>query len=49
MRFSKVNDRHTFSMLYQIVIRSIKGEIQATFLLSLLNMIIITEWNKLDC
>ena len=51
--------RHAYLTLYQIVIiGNVKQEIQATFPLSLLNMIIlrilffpsaITEWNKLDC
>ena len=52
-----MNHHHIFSILYLIVIRNVKREIQATFPLSLLNMIIlriffpsaITEWNKLDC
>ena len=42
IKFSKVNHRHTYSTLYQIVIiGNIKQEIQATFPLSLLNMIIL--------
>ena len=63
MRFlykvSKVNHRHIFLILYQIVIiGSIKQEIHATFPLSLLNMIVLrilfslpqlTKWSKLDC
>ena len=39
--FSKVNRRHTFSILYQIVLGNIKQEIGATLPLSLLNMIIL--------
>ena len=58
IKFSKVNHRHTFLILYHKVIGNVKQENQATFRLSLLNMIIlrilffpstITEWNKLDC
>ena len=42
IKFSKVNHRHTYLTLYQIVIiDNIKQEIQATFPLSLLNMIIL--------
>ena len=41
-KFSKVNHRHTHSTLFQIVIiRNIEQEIQATFPLLLLNMIIL--------
>ena len=40
--FSKVNCSHTFLILYQVVIiGNIKKEIQATFPLSLLNIIIL--------
>ena len=52
--FSKVNHRHTFSILYQIVIRNIKREIHTTFPLSYdyfknsFYPSAITEWNKLD-
>ena len=38
-KVSKVNHRHTFLILYQI--GNIKQEIQVTFPLSLLNMIIL--------
>ena len=42
IKFSKVNHRHTYSTLYQIVIiGNIKQKIQGTFPLSLLNMIIL--------
>ena len=42
IKFSKVNHRHTYLILYQIVIKgNIKQEIQATLPLSLLNMIIL--------
>ena len=39
-KFSIVNHRHTFLILYQIVIRNVKQEIQALFPLSLLTHII---------
>ena len=41
IKFSKVNHCHIFFILYQIVIRNVKQEIQTTFPLSLLNMIIL--------
>ena len=37
----KSNHRHTFLILYQIVMRNVKQKIQATLSLSLLNMIIL--------
>ena len=41
INFSKVNHRHTFLILYHKVIGNVKQENQATFPLSLLNMIIL--------
>ena len=41
MKFSKVNHRYTFLILYQRVSGNVKQEIQAPLPLSLLNMIIL--------
>ena len=41
IKSSKVNQRHTFLILYQIVIDKAKQEIQATLARSLLNMVIL--------
>ena len=58
IKFSKGNHRHIFFILYQIVIRNAKREIQSSFTLFLLNMTFffnsffpsaMIEWNKLDC
>ena len=41
INFSKVNHHHCFLILYRIVIRNVKREIQIIFPLSLLSMIIL--------